>query len=160
MKQYPDAKCTPGVLIFRLSAPLYFANLQWTEDKLRDYEVRAKDYSEAHGQALRYVVWDTAPISYMDTQGVDLIEELAEYFSHKGIQLVLVDPSPKLARLWERSGLTKALGQQWVFARVHDAVAHCQSLLAKEETTLLASADLMGIKLDAFKVMDAGQGSG
>jgi MFS superfamily sulfate permease-like transporter len=28
IKQYPEAKPVPGILIFRVSAPLYFANLQ------------------------------------------------------------------------------------------------------------------------------------
>ncbi len=127
--------------MFRVSAPLYFANLQWTEDKLREYETRAAAYSQSNGVELQFVIWDLAPISYMDTQGVDLIEELLEYFHSKGIQLVLVDPSPKLARLFQRSGLTAHLGTQWIFTRVHDAVENCTSMLSKGQGR--ASVDLV-----------------
>jgi len=31
----------PGVLVVRLDAPIYFANIQWMEDKLVQYEADA-----------------------------------------------------------------------------------------------------------------------
>jgi hypothetical protein len=31
----------PGVLVARLDAPLYFANIQWMEDKMVEYEADA-----------------------------------------------------------------------------------------------------------------------
>ena len=72
-----------------------------------------------------------APVTLMDAQGVDLIEELHEYFDHKGVRLVLADPSPKLARMMERSGLRSRIGEGWIFARVHDAVMHCRRMLSE-----------------------------
>jgi hypothetical protein len=58
------------------------------------------------------------PACALRPQGVDLVEELQEYLLERGIRLVLADPSPKLARLWERSGLRAAIGADWIFARV------------------------------------------
>ena len=37
-KQYPEARSVPGVLIFRVHAPIYFANVEYVKDKLRKYE--------------------------------------------------------------------------------------------------------------------------
>lgn len=37
-KQYPEAQSVPGVLIFRVHAPIYFANVEYVKDKLRKYE--------------------------------------------------------------------------------------------------------------------------
>jgi hypothetical protein len=34
----------PGVLVVRLDAPIYFANIQWMEDKLVEYEADALRY--------------------------------------------------------------------------------------------------------------------
>ncbi len=49
---------------------------------------------------------------------MDLLEELHDYFLERGVRLVLADPSPKLARLWERSGVRATIGPDWIFARV------------------------------------------
>jgi len=37
-KQYPEACSVPGVLIFRVDAPIYFANVEFVKEKLRKYE--------------------------------------------------------------------------------------------------------------------------
>lgn len=37
-KQYPEARSVPGVLIFRVEAPIYFANVDFVKEKLRKYE--------------------------------------------------------------------------------------------------------------------------
>jgi hypothetical protein len=37
-KQYPLARSVPGVLIFRVDSPIYFANVEHVKDKLRKYE--------------------------------------------------------------------------------------------------------------------------
>ena len=41
---------------------------------------------------------------------MDLLEEMQEHLQAKGARLVLADPSPKLARLFERSGLKDKIG--------------------------------------------------
>jgi MFS superfamily sulfate permease-like transporter len=41
IQQYPSAEMVPGVLVVRLDAPVYFANVQWMEDKLVQYEMDA-----------------------------------------------------------------------------------------------------------------------
>jgi hypothetical protein len=40
---------------------------------------------------------------------------------------VLSNPSPRVLRILERSGVMKKLGREWVFVRVHDAVLYCKS---------------------------------
>jgi MFS superfamily sulfate permease-like transporter len=37
-KQYPEARSVPGVLIFLVNAPIYFANVESVKEKLRKYE--------------------------------------------------------------------------------------------------------------------------
>lgn len=41
IEQYPHAETVPGVLVVRLDAPVYFANVQHMEDKLVEYEADA-----------------------------------------------------------------------------------------------------------------------
>ena len=42
VEQYPSSELTPGVLVARLDAPVYFANCQWMQDKLDEYEREAR----------------------------------------------------------------------------------------------------------------------
>jgi MFS superfamily sulfate permease-like transporter len=42
IEQYPQSELTPGVLVVRLDAPVYFANAQYMRDKLDDYEAEAQ----------------------------------------------------------------------------------------------------------------------
>jgi len=41
IEQYPTSELTPGVLVVRLDAPVYFANCQWMRHKLEEYEEEA-----------------------------------------------------------------------------------------------------------------------
>ena len=39
IRQYPEAAEEAGLLLVRLDAPLYFANVQYVRDRLRKYEL-------------------------------------------------------------------------------------------------------------------------
>lgn len=49
------------------------------------------------------------------------------------MQLMLCNPSPRVVRLMERSGLINKLGREVIFVRVHDAVVSCQRSLMQME---------------------------
>jgi MFS superfamily sulfate permease-like transporter len=42
IRQYPEAGEEAGLLLVRLDAPLYFANVQYVRDRLRKYELRSQ----------------------------------------------------------------------------------------------------------------------
>jgi MFS superfamily sulfate permease-like transporter len=42
LRQYPEASEEAGLLLVRLDAPLYFANVQYVRDRLRKYEQRSQ----------------------------------------------------------------------------------------------------------------------
>jgi sulfate transporter 4 len=42
IEQYPQSELVPGVLVVRLDAPVYFANVQYMRDKLDEYEAEAQ----------------------------------------------------------------------------------------------------------------------
>ncbi len=62
-------------------------------------------------------------------QGIDLLEEMQQHLQAKGARLVLADPSPKLARLFERSGLKSHIGGLPGPARVPACLPACALLL-------------------------------
>lgn len=54
-------------------------------------------------------------------------------YKSRGIQLILTNPSPRVIRLLERSGVINKIGRDWIFVRVHDAVISCQRSLMQME---------------------------
>nr|GMD50807.1 probable sulfate transporter 4.2 [Ipomoea batatas] len=48
IRQYPEAYTYNGIVVVRIDAPLYFANISYIKDRLREYEI-AKDGSSSHG---------------------------------------------------------------------------------------------------------------
>jgi sulfate transporter 4 len=69
IKQYHDVESYDGVVIVRIDAPLYFANAQNVRDKVRKYKKRANQELKERktGIAVRYIIFDLAPVSYSAT---------------------------------------------------------------------------------------------
>lgn len=61
-----------------------------------------------------------------------MLAALQDYKS-RGVQLILTNPSPRVIRLLERSGVINKIGRDWIFVRVHDAVISCQRSLMQME---------------------------
>jgi hypothetical protein len=49
------------------------------------------------------------------------------------MQLMLCNPSPRVVRLLERSGIINKIGREHIHVRVHDAVVSCQQSLIQME---------------------------
>ena len=133
MEQYPNAELVPGVCVVRLDAPIYFANVQWMQEKISDYEEAALNFAKQHGvDALQYLIVDLTPVSHMDSSGAHFFEEQMAELKSRNIQLLLSNPSPRVVRMLDRSGVTGKLGRENIFVRVHDAVTYCQQSLMME----------------------------
>ena len=142
VEQYPAAELVPGLLVVRLDAPVYFANVQWCQDKLVEYERAAERFAVANGAPrLEYVVLDLTPVPHLDSMGGDFFVQLAEDYAARGIRLALSNPNARVLRMLDRCGATLLAGEsaadararnrgnrvprEWVFVRVHDAVNAC-----------------------------------
>jgi sulfate transporter 4 len=133
VEQYPNAELVPGVCVARLDAPIYFANVQWMQDKIEDYEEAALNFAKQHGvDKLQYLILDLTPVSHMDSTGAHFVEELMVELKKRDIQLLLTNPSPRVIAILARAQVTEKLGRENIFVRVHDAVIYCQQSLMME----------------------------
>ena len=137
----------------RLDAPLWFANAQYVVGWLLDLIVRNENEEQPKGaEAIKWVIWDLSPVTYIDTTGVQELTYLLKDFQIKGVQLVLANPHGSVLRTLERGGIvgtvvgasyddpavkpdagdswvselplvSGAVGRQWVFAASNEAVA-------------------------------------
>jgi SulP family sulfate permease len=103
-----------GVLVARVDGPLFFADA----DRFR---TRVKELAPVGG-AVTGVVVDAEAIQLTDTDGADILIQVAGELQSQGIQLVLARVHASVAELWRRAGVMEAIGDEAVFDTIDDAV--------------------------------------
>ena len=104
----------PGVLIARVDGPLFFADA----DRFR---TTLEELARQDGTP-RAVVVDAESIYLTDTDGADILSQVAEELDAQGTSLVLAAVHPSVLELWHRGGVIDAIGANAVFDTVPDAV--------------------------------------
>jgi SulP family sulfate permease len=104
----------PGVLIARVDGPLFFADADRFRARMQEL-VRT-------GEPASAVVIDATAIHLSDTDGADIIVQVAEELAADGISLRFVGVHPPVLALWRRAGVFDALGDETVYETVDDAV--------------------------------------
>jgi sulfate permease, SulP family len=107
---------TPGVLVLRVDGPLFFADA----DRFRE---EGRERIRGAPERVQAVVIDAEAISQTDTDGADILIELAHELESGGIALVLARVESSVADLWARAGAIDAVGAERVFLSVDGAVA-------------------------------------
>jgi MFS superfamily sulfate permease-like transporter len=102
---------SPGILIARIDGPLFFADA----DRFRE---RIQELTGGDG-ALTGVVIDADAVHLTDTDGADILIQVAGELRSHGTSLALAQVHPPTLDLWRRAGLSDTVG---VFASVQDAV--------------------------------------
>ena len=133
VKQYPEAEWYDGILLVRVDAPIYFANTQHIQEKIRKYYQRAEDRAQARSvhdqdeiQRIKYIIWELNPVSHIDTSGLHTMQEMNSTFKKEmDVQLCLTNPNPRVMRRLVQSGLADEIGRDHIFVSLHNAVQYC-----------------------------------
>jgi len=102
-KRYPDARRVPGLVLFRWSAPLFFANAEL-------FHQRVLDAVEESPTPVRRIIVTAEPVTDIDITSGDMLGELEHHLTESKIELrfaEMKDPvKDKLKRfeLFERFG--------------------------------------------------------
>ena len=98
----------------RVDGPLFFADA----DRFRTtLENLARQDATPHA-----VVIDAESIYLTDTDGADILSQVAEELAAQGTSLALAAVHPPVLELWQRGGVIDAIGADAVFETVPDAV--------------------------------------
>ncbi|XP_044508242.1 sulfate transporter 4.1, chloroplastic-like isoform X2 [Mangifera indica] len=127
IQQYPEAYTYHGIVIVRIDAPIYFANISYIKDRLREYELDV-DKSIRHGpevERIYFVILELAPVTYIDSSAVQALKDLHQEYRTRDIQLAISNPNRDVLMTLSKSGLVDLIGKEWYFVRVHDAVQVC-----------------------------------
>ncbi|XP_022890015.1 sulfate transporter 4.1, chloroplastic-like isoform X2 [Olea europaea var. sylvestris] len=126
-QQYPEAYTYNGIVIVRIDAPIYFANINYIKDRLREYEID-NDGSTKHGPEVtrvHFVIIEMAPVTYIDSSAIQALKDLHQEYKSRHIQIAISNPNREVLMTLARSGVIDLIGKEWYFVRVHDAVQVC-----------------------------------
>jgi SulP family sulfate permease len=113
IRRFPEARTYPGVLILRVDASLYFANMSFLEDLLR------KTIEEKKG--LRWVIMDLSGVNDMDGVAIDALEEIMEMYRPRGIEFLFAAMKGPVRDLVAKAGWEK-YGKQIKFNTLQAAI--------------------------------------
>jgi SulP family sulfate permease len=96
-RRLDDPAYEPGLLVYRVDAPLFFGNAAFVDDRIRGLLQQADPPA-------RWLVLDAEAIHYVDSTATAELQELCEELDHAGIHLAVARmKAPVRARL----GLTE-----------------------------------------------------
>ncbi|KAK9843672.1 hypothetical protein WJX81_001934 [Elliptochloris bilobata] len=131
VKQYPEATEVDGLLLLRIDAPLYFANINPVREALHKYEQRALRDADVRGVPIRFIAIDLSPVTDIDASAVHFLKDWITDHKARGIQPVFANPSRQVVRVLRSAGLHELIGEEFITVRMNDAVLLCQELLAE-----------------------------
>jgi len=115
IQRHPEDQPVPGLLIFRLAAPLYFANASLFCNRLK----------ELVGESVpppRAIVVDMSASDDLDITSIEMLENLIKEFKEEHIELIAAEVHQPVIEMARRSGLAEHFGKAQVFATVDAAV--------------------------------------
>jgi len=146
IKQESHGHFVPGVMVVRIGASMYFANVAF----IRDYISKmVKEFSEAVDtsgmdasrpalgdasadagkwvppEPIRYIVMEMTAVSSIDSTALHMLEDMHRDLKTSGIRLAFSTVGNRVEDTLRRSGLTDKMGAHWIFPSVHVAVQHC-----------------------------------
>jgi high affinity sulfate transporter 1 len=114
-ERYPDAELLPGLVVYRLDAPLIFANARMFGDSLRAIAEKHSD--------LRWLIIAAEPITDVDTTASDMLQELDVWLNERNISLVFAEMKDPVREKIERYELTRTIDPAHFFRTLDEAVA-------------------------------------
>ncbi len=114
IRRYPEAKNYPEVLIVRVDASLYFANMRFLEDLLRK--------SLADRPGVKWVIMDLSGVNDMDAVAIDNLEEIMETYQERGIRFLFAEMKGPVRDLVERAGWQEKYGAQIKYPSIRHAL--------------------------------------
>lgn len=105
---YPQARLTPGLLVYRYDAPLFFANA-------RDFRLRALAAADEQGDDLRWFVLNVEANVEIDITALDAVDELRGELVGRGVVFALARVKQDLLVSLRAYGLADRIGPDRLF---------------------------------------------
>ena len=129
VERSPAAVTTDGVMVVRVDAPLYFANLDYLREKLISLE-------EEQDGRMRVLVLDATSVTELDSSADTALVEVARELAERDVELYLAGMKGRLLDVMRRSGSYERLGAEHFFLSADDAVRQAEAVLGGTDPEL------------------------
>jgi MFS superfamily sulfate permease-like transporter len=109
----PDARTQPGLVVYRFSAPLYYANAEHFTEELLAFGTS--------DQPPEWVCIYAAAIPDIDMSGAESLRSIVTNLSANGVTLAFAEIMPEVQAELDRYELTDLIGPEHIFATVGEA---------------------------------------
>ncbi len=141
IKNYGQAEVYDGILLVRVDAPIYFANIQNVRDKVLKYVRRATN--DLKDPKLHYIIIEMSAVAHVDTSALHILQDMVKTYRKIDIKMCFTNPSKKVMERLVGSGLAEDVGREHIFVSTHDAVAYCLNTMDNDEVTRQNSSDVL-----------------
>jgi SulP family sulfate permease len=145
----PTAETTDGVVVVRVDAPLYFANLDYVRDHF------AKLESERDG-GLRVLVFDASSVTELDSSADSALTEIAEDLGRRGVHFYLAGVKGRLLDVMRRSGSYERIGPERFFLSTDEAVRQAEAWIGKRPAPAEVDLDTAGATAQSHRLQTGG----
>jgi sulfate permease, SulP family len=114
----PKAHPVPGVIVYRLDAPLVFSGAEAFKETGQRLLIEAGE----DGPLPNTLVVDCEEMFYADTTGAEALSDLFKYTKRYGVELSLARLHSEARRVLDLAGTIHELGEDRIFDTVRDAV--------------------------------------
>ena len=121
-----ESETVPGLLVYRLYAPLIFANARYVMARIRELVDEA-------GPELKCLVIDAQAISDMDVTAAQRFAKLHQELTEQGIEIKLADSPRPFREQLGKVGLSTTLGGEHFYVSVKKAVESFENQRIKPE---------------------------
>jgi sulfate permease, SulP family len=112
----PGATTEPGMVVYRFGAPLFYANASFFSEQVLGLV-------EDGDSRVHWLIVDAGAIPHVDYSAAQVIRRMNGELAHRGVKLIFARVQPELWADLERHRLTEAIGEEWVFRALHEAIA-------------------------------------
>ncbi|PQJ34314.1 sodium-independent anion transporter [Salinibacter sp. 10B] len=133
LRRNPEAMTRSNIVILRMDANLYFANVSTFQDLVLDLDV--------NDPALQAVVLDMYPVNQIDSTATHALQEVIETCRRNGIELYLAGVKGPVKDVLDAAGLSDELGEDRFFLEVHDAAEAAEANIEEGKSVSSSSAE-------------------
>jgi len=114
VKRFPEVKTYPEMLILRVDASLYFANMSFLEDRLRE--------SILDKPEVRWIVIDMSGVNDIDAVAINTIDKIMENYKEMGITFAFAGMKGPVRDLVAKAGWKEKYGEHIYYLSLQDAL--------------------------------------
>jgi SulP family sulfate permease len=115
IEERPGSETLPGLIIYRVDAPIFFANAHF----VREQVLELIDTAQA---PVRMLVLDCGAVFDLDVTGAEMLHDLDRELDERGLTLALAEPHAPMRRVLRRTGLLREIGAENIFSTVGESI--------------------------------------